>query len=904
MRIVDILNYNECRNIFNEVNQFAEQSLSEYIEVIESNKFYFSDKDIFDFVWGTINFSKVEICILDSPLLQRLKYIKQLGLANTVYCNADSSRFSHTIGVVEVASRMEEVVSRKNQYDNEKFNTNEIVRFAAIFHDVGHMYFSHVSELFFSSNKNFSRSSEIIKAITTFSVETSSEVSLHELLSVMIVNSPAVKRLLLCLKGYMKSRLANEDDVDKFIDYISCLIIGVPIDKFILPYSSIINSSIDADKLDYLSRDSESTKVPIAVDIARIIQKLELVSIKDISKPKIWNDSTNDSVQYKIMAIRSSAKRVFWQLSNARSSMYESVYHHHKILTAETMFRDALEVLYSKVDDNNKNFANILKLTDDAFNDYWYNAFFSSDTGSEDFEEIDRLFKNIKRRVLYKRVASLSVQSFGSDKAAAGIFVRTVIQDDNSPKHKEFVRIINDEYKTIHKILSLDNIKCDKPIFKFISLPYESMPPMPIEDENGFCIWSSNLMKQETIEAGRHSKQEQYYLITNCIDRENVFLAFEKTLTKFGINNLNPNTATCLKLHHSELNDTRKRLLELGYYDDSLQLLKDDILLSLIDRDKIDAVLNKYQNYLGKDSSKVTRETLIVFLRQFLWLNNTKKDLCVLLDGVLTLLENATYINRETFAKEESTLINDNLSIPSYNHKYILTTGGLYDSATHLTYYFNDVNLDKKTYSIHPSLDTILETANLDKDVICFFDDGAYSGKQIVSIFQEFMGVPVEERATNEHHVAELSPENKCRLKKSKVILLYLCFNKNSNEYIKKSLSDLGIQDITIFYSNDLSQKIFDDKILFKDETTNAFVKKQLSDIGVKILESTKSVDGQYKSRWSKDRVDKSGLGYNDSQQMVVFENNVPTYCITCFWANGNVDGNNWKGLFQRTDKD
>lgn len=903
MRIVDILNSNECKGIFDEVNQFAEQSLSEYIEVIENNKFYLSDKDIFDFVWGTINFSKVEICILDSPLLQRLRYIKQLGLANVVYCNADSSRFSHTIGVVEVASRMEEVVSRKNQNVNQKFDTNEIVRFAAIFHDVGHMFFSHASELFFSSNKNFSRSNEIIKAITTFSVETSSEVSLHELLSVMIVNSPSVIKLVTCIKDYMKSRLQNEDDVNKFIDYISCLIVGVPIDKFILPYSSIINSSIDADKLDYLSRDSESTKVPIAVDIARIIQKLELVSIRDISKSNIWNDSTTDSVQYKIMAIQSSAKRVFWQLSNARSSMYESVYHHHKILTAETMFRDAMVILYSKVDDKHKSFANILKLTDDVFNDYWYHAFFDSDIKYEDVKEVNRLLNNIKRRVLYKRVASLSVQSFGNNKAVAGIFVRTVIQDDNSSNYKKFNEIINNEYNKIHELLSY-NTKCDKPIFKFISLPFKSMPPMPIEDENGFCVWSSNIMKQETIEAGRQSKQEQYYLITNCIDRENVFLAFEKTLTKFDINNLNSNTSICLKMHYSELNKTRKELLELGYYNDSLQLLKNDILFSLIDEDIIDRILKKYQNFLGKDSNKVTRQTLTDFLRQFLWINNTKKDLCTLLNGVLKLLENANYINREIFAKEESKLINDNLSVLPFKHKYILTIGSLYDSATHLSYYFNDVKLDKNTYSIHPSLDPILEKADLEKDVICFFDDGAYSGKQIVSIFQEFMGVPDKERATYECHVTELSNENKARLKKSKVILLYLCFNKNSYDYIKNSLLDLGIEDITIFYSIDLSHKIFDDHILFEDKSTNDFVKKQLSDIGMKLLESTKLVDGHYKARWSKDRVENSGLGYNDSQQMVIFENNVPTYCITCFWANGTVDGNNWIGLFQRTDKD
>lgn len=103
--------------------------------------------------------------------------------------------------------------------------------------------------------------------------------------------------------------MVQKEHYEQLAEYISCLIIGIPVDKFILPYSAIINSAIDADKLDYLSRDSACTKVPIAVDIARIIQKLDVVNIKEIEYPAIWNDTTSDAVPLKIMAIKSSAKR-------------------------------------------------------------------------------------------------------------------------------------------------------------------------------------------------------------------------------------------------------------------------------------------------------------------------------------------------------------------------------------------------------------------------------------------------------------------------------------------------------------------------------------------------------------------------------------------------------------------
>ena len=117
MRIIDILNAPKCKKIFLEIQEFVKLSLFEYNNTIERDSkregFCFPDKDIFDSVWGTVNFSGTEICVIDSPLLQRLRRIHQLGLASSVYCNADSSRFSHTIGVTEVSDRMAKVIKKR-----------------------------------------------------------------------------------------------------------------------------------------------------------------------------------------------------------------------------------------------------------------------------------------------------------------------------------------------------------------------------------------------------------------------------------------------------------------------------------------------------------------------------------------------------------------------------------------------------------------------------------------------------------------------------------------------------------------------------------------------------------------------------------------------------------------------
>lgn len=68
---------------------------------------------------------------------------------------------------------------------------------------------------------------------------------------------------------------------------------------------------------------------------------------------------------------------------------------------------------------------------------------------------------------------------------------------------------------------------------------------------------------------------------------------------------------------------------------------------------------------------------------------------------------------------------------------------------------------------------------------------------------------------------------------------------------------------------------------------------------------STKKLPaGEFKPRWSRERVEEGALGYNDAQQCVVFSTNIPTYSLTALWANGQFAGNEWRGLFQRTVKD
>lgn len=151
----------------------------------------------------------------------------------------------------------------------------QIVRLAAIFHDVGHMYFSHASERYFTENTNYSRFSDIKKMIDDFSKAIDDNISLRELIGIMIVNSPSVQELLLKIAPALSLEQTTKC-IMEITESISCLMLGQANNMDLLPYHQIINGSLDADKCDYLARDSHATNVPVAVDIYRLIHKLSV----------------------------------------------------------------------------------------------------------------------------------------------------------------------------------------------------------------------------------------------------------------------------------------------------------------------------------------------------------------------------------------------------------------------------------------------------------------------------------------------------------------------------------------------------------------------------------------------------------------------------------------------------
>src|SRR3989344_291322 len=92
-----------------------------------------------DAIYGFIHVNQLCKVFLDTPEFERLRRIKQLGLAHFVYPSATHTRFEHCLGVMHLAGK---VADKLSEYVTER--EKELLQLAGLLHDVGHVAFSHL----------------------------------------------------------------------------------------------------------------------------------------------------------------------------------------------------------------------------------------------------------------------------------------------------------------------------------------------------------------------------------------------------------------------------------------------------------------------------------------------------------------------------------------------------------------------------------------------------------------------------------------------------------------------------------------------------------------------------------------------------------------------------------------
>jgi HD superfamily phosphohydrolase len=159
-------------------------------------------------IHGFIGLTELERDIVDHSAFQRLRRIKQLAWTDYIYPGASHTRFEHSLGVMHLASRLyEAVVKASGETLKEIFKYTDaglardwqIVRLAALLHDVGHPPFSHAAEqlLPMKEPENYSLLPGVVRPIERYA---------HEDYSVEIIGSCRESVKVCVLRGFLDLR--------------------------------------------------------------------------------------------------------------------------------------------------------------------------------------------------------------------------------------------------------------------------------------------------------------------------------------------------------------------------------------------------------------------------------------------------------------------------------------------------------------------------------------------------------------------------------------------------------------------------------------------------------------------------------------------------------------------------
>lgn len=276
-----------------------------------------------DPVHGFVRLDSDEVRVVNSPEYQRLRNVHQLALTYNVYPGASHKRFEHCLGVMEVASRIYDVVTNDRNVlaDSEirsiipkigAFDWNywrRVLRMAALCHDLGHLPFSHAAE-------------DLLPSGFT-----------HENLSYEIITGPGMAAIWKDLK-------IQATDVAKIAVGPKYCAETLSVWESILS-EIIIGDTFGADRIDYLLRDSHHAGVQYGrFDHYRLIDTIRILPKAD-AKPPTENPAQHafdfeeliaskaDESKEPTLGIEQGGLQSSEALLWARYFMWTQVYLHH-----------------------------------------------------------------------------------------------------------------------------------------------------------------------------------------------------------------------------------------------------------------------------------------------------------------------------------------------------------------------------------------------------------------------------------------------------------------------------------------------------------------------------------------------------------------------------------------------
>jgi HD superfamily phosphohydrolase len=300
-----------------------------------------SFKLIRDPIHGNIQLTPVEFDILQLPALLRLHDIHQTGVAHLVYPGAVGTRFTHSIGTMHVASliayQLLESIGRDAATDlfpgydpSDLSGIVQLVRIAALLHDVGHGPFSHTTEEVMRWVMRETHRAEWDATLSDWGWKAEPDrFPIHEYFSTRLILDGKIKGALAGSAAKRRGRSGAEVRVTEVAALLSKKkrATGAISPQGLGVLRAIVSSEVDADRMDYLVRDSYLSGLPYGqVDPYRLISQMSIGK----SKGKHYH-----------VCFRGRAVGSLEDFQDARYKMYKWFAGHHMVVAADSVLRGA-----------------------------------------------------------------------------------------------------------------------------------------------------------------------------------------------------------------------------------------------------------------------------------------------------------------------------------------------------------------------------------------------------------------------------------------------------------------------------------------------------------------------------------------------------------------------------------
>lgn len=354
-------------------------------------------KNIRDPLYGFITIDEMELDVISAPEVQRLRRVAQLGLSDAVYPSATHSRFEHSLGVMHLAGELADSLGLPEE-------TIQAYRIAGLLHDVGHSPFSHALE-------------SVIEERLGFEHERQSERIINELEDLYASDAEFVIDII-----------HGDSDYD------------------------IVAGDIDADRLDYLQRDSLRTGFQnSSVDVRTIVN---------------FARTHEEEVVFDKKAVQAIE-----DMFSARLRMMKTIAGHHATRIAEAMLRRAVNDF---LDETSYTAADVL-----TWDDYQLHTRLLEYEGHENVpRKSENLYTRIANRDLYKRALYVNENAIGRETIAE------IASEYDSPSEIEAQIAADAGVSPDHVIVDLPSLPDDESTRVRIMMPdgvrdFSDISPIP-----------------------------------------------------------------------------------------------------------------------------------------------------------------------------------------------------------------------------------------------------------------------------------------------------------------------------------------------------------------------------------------------------------------------------------------